>query len=72
MAEWWWLWHVSLTMMVALVFMTHEVPAHPGQRKKVLAEKVRQLMEWTKKNGVLRMSDAMFYHFGIFLTFIHF
>uniref|UniRef100_A0A673TCK1 Uncharacterized protein n=1 Tax=Suricata suricatta TaxID=37032 RepID=A0A673TCK1_SURSU len=39
------------------------VPAHPGQRKKILAEKARQLMDWTKKNGVIRMSDAMFYHF---------
>ncbi|KAM9106672.1 dolichyl-diphosphooligosaccharide--protein glycosyltransferase subunit MAGT1-like [Megaptera novaeangliae] len=63
MEEWWWLWRVSLTTVVVLVFMTPEAPAHPGQRKKILAEKVRQLMDWTQKNRVIRMNDAMFNRF---------
>lgn len=50
-------------MVVGLVFVPHDVSAHPGQGKKILAEKVRQLMDWTKKNRVVRTSDAMVYHF---------
>eukprot|EP00069_Balaena_mysticetus_P017588 bmy_10786T0 len=50
-------------MVVVLVFMTPEAPAHTGQRKKILAEKVRQLMDWTQKIRVIRMNDAMFNHF---------
>lgn len=50
-------------MVVVLVFMTPEAPAHPGQRKKTLAEKVGQLMDWTQKNRVIRMNDAMFNRF---------
>lgn len=47
------LWRISLVVVVAVVFMTPEVPAHPGQGKKILAEKVRQLMDWTKKIRVI-------------------
>lgn len=63
MAEWWWLWRVSLTVVVALMFTTLAVPAHPDRRKKILAEKTRQLMTWTKKNRVIKMNDATFSHF---------
>ncbi|XP_064136009.1 magnesium transporter protein 1-like [Loxodonta africana] len=58
MAVLWWLWHIPLTVVVA-----HGAPSDPAQGKKVLAEKVSQLMDWTKKNRVIRMNDTMFYHF---------
>uniref|UniRef100_A0A8D1FI87 Magnesium transporter protein 1 n=2 Tax=Sus scrofa TaxID=9823 RepID=A0A8D1FI87_PIG len=63
MAEWSWLWRVSLMVVVALVVITPKTPAHRGQEKKILAEKVRQLTYWTKKNRVIRMNDIMFNHF---------
>ncbi|KAM7245777.1 hypothetical protein CapIbe_002075 [Capra ibex] len=62
MEEWWWLWHASLTV-VALMFMTPEASAHPDQGQKALEEKVRQLMDWTKRDRVMRMNTATFNHF---------
>ncbi|DAA31113.1 magnesium transporter protein 1-like [Bos javanicus] len=62
MEECWWLRHVSLTV-VALMFMTPEASAHPDQGQKVLEEKVRQLMDWTKRDRVMRMNTAAFNHF---------
>lgn len=45
-----------IPVVVAVVFVAHEVSACPVQRRKMSAEKVRQLMEWTKKTV---MSDAV-------------
>ncbi|ELW65985.1 Magnesium transporter protein 1 [Tupaia chinensis] len=42
--------------------MAHGVSTHPTQEK-VLAEKVQALMSWTELDRVIRMSDAVFYHF---------
>ncbi|EAX07393.1 hCG1657498, partial [Homo sapiens] len=63
MAEVWWLWRLLLTIVVALLFVAPGVPTHPSRWKKGLAKKVSQLMGWTKKDRVIRMSDTMFYHF---------
>ena len=62
MGEWWWLWRVSLTV-VALMLMTPEASAHPDQGKKVLEEKVRELMDWTERERVMRMNTTTFNHF---------
>ncbi|XP_045404230.1 magnesium transporter protein 1-like [Lemur catta] len=59
MAELWWLWRIAM----ALVFMAHGIPTHPAQEKTVLEEKVSQLMAWTKKNRVIKMTDPVFIHF---------
>uniref|UniRef100_A0A2K5UC21 Magnesium transporter protein 1 n=1 Tax=Macaca fascicularis TaxID=9541 RepID=A0A2K5UC21_MACFA len=63
MAEVWRFWCLLLTIVVALVFVAPGTPTHPARWKKVLAKKVSQLMDWTKKDRVIRMSDTMFYHF---------
>ncbi|KAM9688673.1 dolichyl-diphosphooligosaccharide--protein glycosyltransferase subunit MAGT1-like [Trichechus inunguis] len=63
MAEMWSLWHIPLTIVVALLLVAHGIPSDPARGKTVLAEKVSQLMDWTKKNRVIRMSDTTFYHF---------
>ncbi|XP_032102832.1 magnesium transporter protein 1-like [Sapajus apella] len=63
MAELWCLWHLLLTLVVAVVFIAPGVFTHPAHGKKVLAKKVSQLMSWTKRDRVIRMSETMFYHF---------
>ncbi|XP_042637816.1 magnesium transporter protein 1-like [Orycteropus afer afer] len=62
MAELGWFWRIPLTMMVALLLVAHGVPSDPAQGNKVLVEKVRQLMDWTKKSGAITMSNTTMFH----------
>uniref|UniRef100_G1TYN3 Magnesium transporter protein 1 n=1 Tax=Oryctolagus cuniculus TaxID=9986 RepID=G1TYN3_RABIT len=63
MAALWWLWRIPLTVVVALAFMAPGVPTHPAGGKKMLAIKVNRLTKQAKKDGILRMSNTMFYYF---------
>ncbi|XP_045154845.1 magnesium transporter protein 1-like [Echinops telfairi] len=61
-----WLGRIPLAVWAALLLLlvAPGSPSNPALRKKVLAGKVSQLMDWTQASGgVIPMNDTAFYHF---------